>query len=151
MSTPKLPKGMKDTARNQVANQLHSAAIHLLRRARLEDRNSGLSPERLSVLSVLAFAGPRTASELADIEMVSRPAITRILQGLESSGHIRRERSEDDRRAWIVHVTASGRNVIEVARRRRVQRIADELESLSPEDLQLLGRAVSLLEVSREK
>lgn len=146
MSTPRLPKGVQATLRNRVANRLHSAAIHLLRRARLEDRASGLSPERLSLLSVLVFGGPRTASELADIEMVSRPAITRIVNALESSGHVRRERSERDRRVWLIHVTAKGRQAMEIARERRVRRISVELDGLTREELATLDEATRTLE-----
>ena len=42
----------------ETADRLHSAAIHLLRRVSREDAGSGVSPPRLSALSVLVFAGP---------------------------------------------------------------------------------------------
>jgi hypothetical protein len=58
----------------QVADQLHSAAIHLLRRVRRADVESGISPARLSVLSVLVFGGPQTLGTLARAEQVSRSA-----------------------------------------------------------------------------
>lgn len=146
MSTPPLPEGVSNTRRNRVANSLHSAAIHLLRRARQEDRASGLSPERLSVLSVLVFAGPRTGSELAEIEMVSRPAITRILHALEASGHVRREQSRSDRRVWVIHATDSGRRAIEVARVRRLRRVARELDELGDRELRTVEAATEILE-----
>jgi len=146
MSTPPLPEGLEHSRRNQVANRLHSAATHLLRRARLEDRKSGLSPERLSLLSVLVFAGPRTASELADIEMVSRPAITRTLNALEQAGLVRRRRSEADRRTAVVSATTHGRRLMEQGRERRVLRIAEELASLKAEDLATLDAASRVLE-----
>lgn len=145
MSTPPLPAGLEDSRANRVANRLHSAAIHLLRRARQEDRATGLSPERLSLLSVLVFAGPRTASELADIEQVSRPAITRILNALEDAGLVRRERSRSDRRVTKVHATARGRRLMEAGRARRIGRIASGLESLTAAQLELLSEASKLL------
>jgi len=146
MSTPPLPEALRETLRNRIANRLHSVSIHLLRRAALEDRVSGLSPERLSLLSVLVFGGPRSASELADVEMVSRPAITRIVNALEASGQVRRERSASDRRSWLIHATAGGRWVVEQGRERRVRRIAAELASLTREELSTLDAATRLLE-----
>lgn len=146
MSTPPLPEGLRETPRNRIANRLHSVAIHLLRRAALEDRASGLSPERLSLLSVLVFAGPRTASELADIEMVSRPAISRIVNALEKTGQVRRERSASDRRSWLIHATDAGRRVVEGGRERRVRRIAAELAGLTREELGSLDAATRALE-----
>ena len=146
MSTPPLPSGLPDTRTARVANRLHSIAIHLLRRARQEDRATGFTPERLSLLSVLVFAGPRTASELAEIEMVSRPAITRTLNALEQLGLVRRERSTEDRRRILVHASDRGHELMEAGRRRRVERITRELEQLSETDLAGLDRATRALE-----
>lgn len=146
MSTPPLPAALSPTRRNRVANRLHSAALHLLRRARADDRASGLSPERLSLLSVLVFGGPCTASELARIEMVSRPAITRTLNALEAAGLVRREASPEDRRRRTVHATERGRKLVEQGRERRVRRIAAELDALSPAQIESLDAASRVLE-----
>jgi len=48
----------------ETADRLHSAAIHLLRRLRVRDRESGVGPAQLSALSVLVFGGPRSLGEL---------------------------------------------------------------------------------------
>ena len=64
-----------------VADRLHSAAIHLLRRLRVEDEALGISAPRLSALSVLVFAGPRRVGELAEAEQVEPP--TRLVDGME--------------------------------------------------------------------
>ncbi|MGH9778857.1 MAG: MarR family winged helix-turn-helix transcriptional regulator, partial [Candidatus Acidiferrales bacterium] len=53
-----------------VADRLHSAAIHLLRRLRKRDLETGVGPAQLSALSVVVFAGPRTLGELARAEQV---------------------------------------------------------------------------------
>jgi hypothetical protein len=50
---------------DEVADRLHSAAIHVLRRAGDEDAASGLSRARLSALSVVVFRGPLTLGDLA--------------------------------------------------------------------------------------
>ena len=53
-----------------VADRLHSTAIHLLRRLRVEDDASGLTAPRLSALSVIVFGGPLTLGELAAAEQL---------------------------------------------------------------------------------
>ncbi len=125
----------------KTANALHSLSIHLLRRARIADQESGLSPERLSLLSVLAYAGPRTINELSEIESVSAPAISRIVTALQSSGYVKRTRSESDARSVIVEATPKGRRLMESGRLRRLERIAEELSRLNKSDLALMQRA----------
>ena len=146
MASPPLPAGVDDAPVLHLANRLHSAAIHLLRWARTFDRETGLSPERLSILSVLTFAGPKTVSQLAEAEQVSAPAISRILNGLEADELVTRERSEHDRRVVHVRVTRAGRRLINQARARRLQRIASRLERLDEKGLRVLGAATELLE-----
>ena len=144
-TSPPLPEGLPDTPAARVANRLHSVAIRLLRGVRSVDRKTGLSGERLSLLSVLVFAGPRTFSELARAEMVSRPAITRIVKSLEAAKLVRREPVPGDRRQVMLHATTAGRLVMERGRARRVERIADELSGLSTRELQTLERATRIL------
>jgi DNA-binding MarR family transcriptional regulator len=146
LSTPPLPTGLDDSALMRAANALHSTAIHLLRRARVADRASGLSPERLSVLSVLTFGGTRTISELAQLEMVSPPAISRILTALETLGLARRQRKAGDARQVFVSATAKGRKLMEAGRKRRLERIAHGLAPLAAKDIALLESATKLLQ-----
>lgn len=145
MSIPPVPPGLDHLRTAEVANRLHSIAIHLLRHARTADRDSGLTPERLSLLSVLAFAGPRTFSQLADAEGVSRPAITRIVKSLEAAGLVRREGVPGDRRQVVLNATAKGRKLMEAGRRRRVALIAQHLEPVGKRELEVLERASQIL------
>src|SRR5262245_11051379 len=97
-------------ARREVAGRLHSAAIHLLRVARTVDGESGLSPSRLSALSVLVFGGPRTIGGLATAEAVRSPTMTQLVNGLESDGLVRRRpASTGDGRRVVVEATPAGR------------------------------------------
>src|SRR5918993_886010 len=81
-----------------LADQLHSAAIHLLRGLRGQDAASGLTAPRLSALSVLVFGGPRTVSALAAAEQVRVPTMTRLVQGLKREGLVTSEVDPSDRR-----------------------------------------------------
>jgi DNA-binding MarR family transcriptional regulator len=146
VSSPPLPAGLADTRVNRVANRFHSAAIHLLRRARAVDRASGLTAERLSLLSVLAYAGPMTVSGLAEAEQVSRPAISRSLKSLQRLGLARTERGTADRRQVRVRATAKGRRLMEEGRKRRLSRIAADLADLDDGEIAALEEAVRVLE-----
>ena len=64
---------------------------------RVVDREAGLTPARLSALSVLVFGGPCTLGRLARTEDVAGPTMTRIVDGLEL-GLARREPHPDNAR-----------------------------------------------------
>src|ERR1700739_3741011 len=69
-----------------LADLLHSAAIHLLRKLRREDAASGLNRARLWALSVVVFAGTVTLGDLAAAEQVRPPTMTRIVDALVEQG-----------------------------------------------------------------
>ena len=129
-----------------VADTLHSAAIHLLRRVRQEDERSGVPPGQASALSVLVFGGPMRLTDLARIEQVKPPTMTRIVAGLEAQGLVRRRAVPEDARAVRLEATPHGTKVMYEGRRRRVERLTRSLQTLSARDLQVLARASELME-----
>jgi len=129
-----------------VADRLHSAAVHLLRRLRVEDEALGISAPRLSALSVLVFAGPRRVGQLALAEQVEPPTMTRLVDGMERDGYVVREPDPEDRRAVIVRPTTKGVRALNQGRARRVAALAATLATLAPEDLRALATGVDLLE-----
>ena len=135
------------SAPSEVASRLHSAAIHLLRRVRRVDAESGLSAARLSALSVLVFGGSRTLGELAAAEQVSAPTMSRLVSGLERDGLASRSSHPTDGRSVVVEATEAGRRALELGRERRVAELAGLLETLPPEELELLDRASDLVEL----
>ena len=131
---------------DQAADRLHSAVIHLLRRLRRQDARLGIGPAGLSALSVLVFGGPKTVGELAAIEQVRAPTMSRLLAGLEANGLLVRTSDPADRRTTRVRPTALGKRVLERGRERRVHDLAERLRTLTPEDVALLDRAAALIE-----
>src|SRR5213594_4456120 len=117
-----------------VADRVHSAAIHLLRRLRVEDKAMGLSAPRASALSVLVFRGPVTMSALAEAEQVRRPTITRLVDSLERRGLVRRVSDAEDGRVQLVEATAAGKRLLQKGRARRVERLTMGIAQLGPED-----------------
>jgi DNA-binding MarR family transcriptional regulator len=129
-----------------LADRLHSAAIHLLRRVRRVDDASGLSAARLSALSVIVFAGPIRVSALANAEQVRTPTMTPIVAALEHDGLVTRESDASDARAALLRATPKGARLMAEGRARRVAAVAAELNDLSETDLAALERAVGILE-----
>jgi DNA-binding MarR family transcriptional regulator len=134
------------TSHHEAADKLHSASIHVLRRVAREDPASGLSAARLSTLSVLVFGGPRTLGELANAEQVRPPTMTNIVRGLEEAGLVWRERDPSDRRVARVHATAKGERILQQARQRRIENLAERLASLSPQEMAQVREAADLVE-----
>ncbi|HET8619261.1 MAG TPA: MarR family transcriptional regulator [Acidimicrobiales bacterium] len=133
--------------RREVAGRLHSAAIHLLRLARTVDGESGLSPSRLSALSVLVFGGPRTVGGMAAAEGVRSPSMTQLVNGLEADGLVRRRPAESgDGRRVVVEPTPAGRRLLRRAQARRLDVLAEVLAGAGEDDLDLLDRAGAVLD-----
>lgn len=129
-----------------LADRLHAAAIHLLRRLRRADAGSGIPGPRLSALSVLVFAGPMTVSELAAAEQVRPPTMTRVIASLEEAGLVVREGDTSDRRLVRVRATTRGEEVLNEGRRRRTAMLVQALEELPQSERDTLRAALDSLE-----
>jgi DNA-binding MarR family transcriptional regulator len=132
--------------RREVADRLHSAAIHLLRRVRRVDEATGLSAARLSALSVVVFGGPTTLGALARAEQVTAPTMSKLVDALEREGLVTRLADERDRRAVLVRPTAEGERILVEGRRRRIDELAALFGELSPDELETLGSAAAIVE-----
>ena len=120
-ATPSSPSSSSSPA--TVADRLHSAAIHLLRRLRQTDDATGLSPARLSILSVLVFGGPRTIGELANAEHVRPPTISNLVSGLEGEGLVERRSDRDDKRVVRISATSKGERILQRGRALRLEHL----------------------------
>jgi DNA-binding MarR family transcriptional regulator len=129
-----------------LADRLHSVAIHLLRRLRREDDASGLPAPQLSALSVIVFGGPITLGALAAAEQVRPPTITKLVAALEEGGLVEREVDAADRRMVRVRATARGTRLLQEGRKRRVASLTAALAKLPVKERAVLARAVPILE-----
>lgn len=120
-------------------------AIHLLRIVRVEDTRAGIAPAQLSALSVLVFHGPATLGELAAIEQVKPPTMSRIVQNLVEQHLVARKNEASDRRAVRLSATSKGRKLLLAGRDRRVRALVERLGSLNESDRATLRRAARLL------
>lgn len=118
------------------AARLNSFAVHLLRAVHRVDAEAGLTPARLSALSVLHFGGPRTLGRLARDEEVTSATMSRLVDALCELGLATRTTHEDNARMVTVSATDAGHALMKVAAARRARVIADALRGLSSEPQQ---------------
>jgi DNA-binding MarR family transcriptional regulator len=129
----------------RIGDLLHSAAIHLLRKVRAQDRSAGIGPAQLSALSVLVFGGPRSLKELAEAEQVRPPTMSRIVVGLERARLVRRK-ATDDKRRILLEATARGAKILHEGRRRRVEMLVQALQTCSQEELREAAAAAEFMQ-----
>lgn len=136
----------KLTQTEELADRLHSTAIHLLRQVRIQDAASGLAPARLSALSVLVFGGAMSLNELARAEQVRPPTMSRIVDALESANLIRRTVNPRDRRAVVLEATEKGTAILWQGRKRRVKFLAKHLSRLSEQERNKINDAIKAIQ-----
>ena len=130
----------------ETAERLHRVAIRLLRTLRQADSKTGLSPPRLSALSVLVFGGAKSISALAQAEDVQLPSMSRLVKEMERSGLVRRSADSADCRVSLLQATAKGRRIMMKGRDLRLTRLMEALSGLDPEERRTLAEASTILE-----
>jgi DNA-binding MarR family transcriptional regulator len=134
------------------AAQLRMAIVRTSRRLRQEAASeaSGLTPTSTAALASIDCHGPLTPSELADIERVRRPTMTRTLGCLEREGLIERTPDPADGRSSLIAVNAAGRERLRRLRGRKNAYLARRMRDLTPEEVETLERAAEILDRMRE-
>jgi DNA-binding MarR family transcriptional regulator len=132
--------------RQPLSGRLHSSAINLLRDLHREDAAEHVGPARLSALSVLVYAGPVTLAQLARIEQVRPPTMSRIVKGLRAQRLATTGPDPGDRRKLHIEASPRGRSLLERARQRRLLRLEVLLASASRAERAVLLSAVRILE-----
>src|SRR3954470_15966840 len=110
-----------DTQLTDSAARLRIAIVRTARRLRQEAATeaSGLPPTSTAALATIDRHGPLTPSELAEIERVKRPTVTRTLGCLEREGLIDRSQDPTDKRSALVSINGAGRERLRRLRKRK--------------------------------
>jgi len=72
--------------------------------------------------------------------------MTRLVQGLEAAGLVRRQADPADGRIAIISATARGRRTLEAGRARRVRLLTERLATLTAEERSTLSRAAAIID-----
>jgi DNA-binding MarR family transcriptional regulator len=132
-------------AKRDEITRLRLVLSRLARRLRQEG-SGGITPSQLSALAVIDRRGPLTLGELAAIEQVQPPSVSRIVGALEGEGLVEREVDDRDRRAVLVRVTPAAHDQLEAIRRERNAWLASRLATLDADERALVRAAVPVLE-----
>jgi MarR family transcriptional regulator, 2-MHQ and catechol-resistance regulon repressor len=101
---------------------------------------AGLTDSQFGALEALYHLGPLHQRELGAKLLRSSGNVTMVVDNLEKSGLVRRERGARDRRFVTVHLTDAGRRLIARLFPRHAARIAAEMSALAPAEQDELGR-----------
>ncbi len=131
-----------------LASALRISVMRLARRLRSErDPDHELLPVgQLSVLGALFRSGACSVGELAALERVQPPSMTRTVNCLEEGGYVVRHKHETDRRQVVVALSEKGEEILAADRKRRDVWLAQRLRELTPEERNLLRKAAPLIE-----
>lgn len=133
-------------ARSEIAAMLHEQFARLTRQLRNLELPQGMTPERLSALSVVEKRGPISVTALADKEMVRPATMSRMVSALVEEGLAKRSDDKDDGRGVLVTITPKGRRAFQRAQEQRLQHFADVLCALSDEQLVAMRELTGSLE-----
>lgn len=134
----------------EVADRLSHAVVRLARLLRQQDEGE-LTPTMRAALGTIAREGPMTLGEVAAIEQVAPPTVTKVVGKLEDAGLVVRELDVTDRRVWRVSLSDVGRRRLETDRKRRRAWLTGRVEGLDPSELDRLAGAIDVLERLTER
>jgi DNA-binding MarR family transcriptional regulator len=127
------------------ALRLRLAVMRLTRRMRGQS-GSDLTPSQISALGSVERHGPLTLGELAALERIKPPSVTRIVAALQQLGLARRERDAGDRRVWRVTLTDEGRATLQKSRSRKTAYLEELLSPLPDDEVLALQAALDVLD-----
>jgi DNA-binding MarR family transcriptional regulator len=129
----------------QIAGALRDAITRINRRLRQTRPVGDLTIAQLSALQSLDVAGALTPRELADVERVQPPTMTKIVARLDERGLVARTPHPTDGRQLILSPSAVGRELIAEHRRARDEWLAKRLAALTPDERETVQRAAEIL------
>jgi DNA-binding MarR family transcriptional regulator len=132
--------------RSEIAALLHEQFARLTRQLRTLELPQGMTPERLSALSVIEKRGPISVTALAEKEMVRPATMSRMVTALVEEGLVKRSDDKSDGRGVLVSTTPKGRRIFQRAQEQRLQHFAEVLDSLNDEQLAAMRSLTSALE-----
>jgi DNA-binding MarR family transcriptional regulator len=135
-----------------LASELRTSVMRLRRRlANERDPANELSIATMAVLGSLFRNGDLTVGELAGLERVQPPTMTRKINGLEEAGYVARSAHATDGRVVVVSLTELGHARVVADRKRRDEWLSRQLRDLSPEEREVLRAAAPILKRLSER
>ncbi len=131
------------------ARDLMDTAPQIVQAIRVEmrrGRGTDLTIPQFRTLRFIQRNPSSSLSHLADHLGLTLPGVSRLVDGLVKAGLMIRDESAADRRCLILVLTPAGEEIVNTARAAAQASLAEMLADLSDEDLQLVHRAMSVLQ-----
>ncbi|MEO3874515.1 MarR family transcriptional regulator [Nonomuraea sp. B12E4] len=129
-----------------LASALRVSMARLTRRLRRQAAAHSLTPTQFATLAAVERHSGITPGELAELEKVQPPSMTRVIAALEERGLVARTPHPTDRRQVTVTVTESALKLLKEERRRKEAWLTQRLKELTPEERSVLRQAAPILE-----
>ncbi|HHU38823.1 MAG TPA: MarR family transcriptional regulator [Propionibacterium sp.] len=127
-----------------LASDVRIACQHVSRRVRFDNCHE-IPPHHFSVLAKLAMGVADTAGELARIEEVSAPSMTRTVNNLVEAGLVARTPDPEDGRRHLLSLTPEGESMVQRTRASRDDWMVRRLQGLSADEIGTLRAATDIL------
>jgi len=135
-----------------LASELRVSVMRLRRRLTSErDPANDLSIAMMAVLGSLFRYGELTVGELAGLERVQPPTMTRKVNMLVEGGYVARRAHETDGRVVVVSLTELGRGRVVADRKRRDEWLARQLRDLTADERAVLRAAAPIIQRLSER
>ncbi|MET7331592.1 MarR family transcriptional regulator [Nonomuraea sp. NPDC052116] len=129
-----------------LASALRVSMARLTRRLRRQAAAHSLTPTQFATLAAVERHSGITPGELAELEKVQPPSMTRVIAALEERGLVSRSPHPTDRRQVTVTITEAAEKLLKEERRRKEAWLTQRLKELSPEERAVLRQAAPILE-----
>ena len=138
-----MTQSAQPTSLAHLASDLRLACMRISRRVRFESMQA-VAPHQFSVMARLDKSA-LTPRELAEIERVSPPSMTRTVAGLVERGLVIRTDDPLDGRQVFISLTPQGLLLLRETRRRRDAWMATRLKGITADEREVLIRANAIL------
>ncbi|MBA2895259.1 DNA-binding MarR family transcriptional regulator [Nonomuraea soli] len=129
-----------------LASALRVSLARLTRRLRRQAAAHSLTPTQFATLAAVERHPGISPGELAELEKVQPPSMTRVIGALEERGLVARTPHPTDRRQVTVSVTGQGEALLKEERRLKEAWLTQRLKELTPEERAVLRQAAPILE-----
>ena len=133
------------TSQAELAARLRVSIWRLARRMR-HASDTGITPTLHAALFCVEQHGPLTAGQLAGLEHVTKPTMTRTIAASVERGLIARAVDPLDGRVSWLQITPAGSRLLQRARQRSDEYLATRVRRLSERERRTLEAAASILE-----
>ncbi len=117
-------------------------ALHSLHRHLVNMPGPKLVHHHLAILTMLEQDGPLSASEIAGKLSLSKPQMTKFIDGLAAEKAVLREDDPDDRRRVLITITKTGTSILADYRKLLRENLLKKINTLTPEQVSSLTKAL---------